>query len=214
MRDFILGLAMLPVSLLGGSTPLACAVTVQRGNFLAVAAGSNEQTRRLELIQQELHEGPSLTALRSQETVLAAPLVADGPWPRFAAAALEEGMRAVLAVPVAQNPSSGFVVSCYSTTERVFDRATVDAVQEIAESMSRTIQIVLRDDPDERLPDGLRAALQTRAVVDGAVALIMGQDRCSRAEAMVLLHREARTENRTLLQEARKVIQGKFPRNP
>lgn len=212
MQDFVLGLAMLPVSLLGGTTPLVCAITVQRNNILSVAASSDGQARRLDRMQQELDEGPSLTALRSQEPVLVTPIRSDGLWATFANTARGEGMRSLLAVPVVESPSAGFVLSCYSTSETVFDDATVDAVREIAASMSRTIQIALSTDPDKPTSDAWRAALQSRAVVDGAVALIMGQDRCTRAEALILLHQGARTGNRTLLHEASKVIEGRFPR--
>jgi GAF domain-containing protein len=212
IQDFVLGLAMLPVSLLGGSTPLICAITVQRDNALSVAASSAGQARRLELLQQALDEGPSLVALRGQETVVVAPLRADGRWAMFADAARGEGMRSVLAVPVGGIPSVGFVLTCYSTSETVFDDATVDAVREIAASMSRTVQLALSDGPHRPASDGWRAALQSRAVVDGAVALIMGQDGCTRAEALILLRQGARTGNRTLLHEAGRVIEGKFPR--
>lgn len=212
MQDFILGLAMLPVSLLGGTTPIACAITVQRDNILALAASSNGLARRLELTQQELDEGPSLAALRGQETVLVTPVGSGGHWARFANAARREGIRSILAVSVAGHPSAGFVLSCYSTSETTFDGTTVDAAREIAASMSRTVQIALSNGPEDVISDVWRTALQSRAVVDGAVALIMGQDRCTRAEALIRLQRGARTGNRTLLHEAGTVIKGTFPR--
>lgn len=212
MQDFVLGLAMLPVSQLGGTTPIACAISVQRDSNISVAAGSDEQARRLDLLQQELDEGPSLAALRGRETVLVAPIRPDGRWAKFANAARGAGMRSILAVPVAESPSAGFVLTCYSTSETAFDGTTVEAVREIAVSMSRTVQIALSNNSNDLISDAWRAALQSRAVVDGAVALIMGQDRCNRAEALILLHQGARSGNRTLLHEASNVIDGKFSR--
>jgi hypothetical protein len=78
--------------------------------------------------------------------------------------------------------------------------------------MSQIVQIALGGHYRELGSEKWRAALKYRAVVDGAVALIISQDRCSRAEALSVLQRGARTSGRPLLEEAGKVIYGKFPR--
>ena len=210
LPDFVLGLMLMSVSLLGGQAPLACSITLQRGTALARAASNSADATRLDLVQQELDEGPSLEALRSHGTVFAQDLQADNRWTRFSSTVQGEGMRSVLAVSMAVSDSVDAVLSCYSSSSEAFDDAVIHAVQETALSVSRALQTALSD-PRGLTSEKWRTALQSRAVVDGAVALIMAQERCSRAEALILLYRGARTTNQTLLEEAGKVIHGRFP---
>lgn len=212
MPDFVVGLALMSVSVLGGSTPLACSISLERGSVPAVAASNSEQATRLGLLQQELDEGPSLEALRRQDKVFVPDLQSDKRWTRFAGAVRGEGVRSVLAVPLAINDSARAVLSCYSTSGNTFDDAVIKAVQETSVSLSRALQMALITDPRDLASEKWRAVLQSRAVVDGAVALIMVQERCSRAEALILLRREAHAGNHTFLQEAGKVIHRQFPR--
>ena len=65
--------------------------------------------------------------------------------------------------------------------------------------------------PPEIYPEHLRSALKSRAVVDAAVALIMVQNRCSREQAMELLHLAARATDTKLHTIAADILQGRFP---
>ncbi|WP_311380585.1 ANTAR domain-containing protein [Arthrobacter sp. ISL-69] len=61
-------------------------------------------------------------------------------------------------------------------------------MEEHADSISRILRLALRLHPPENYPEHLRSALKSRAVIDAAVSLIMVQNRCSRDQAMELLH--------------------------
>ncbi len=69
-----------------------------RGTFGA----SNETSRRLDEYQFTFGEGPCLDAVTTRNAVLAPDLDASGErrWPAFAEAVLDEGIRAVFAVPI------------------------------------------------------------------------------------------------------------------
>lgn len=210
--NFLLRLSLTSVSLLGGPTPFACSISVQRGKVPEVVASSSAQAKRLDLLQHGLEEGPCLAALRGQDRVFVADLHSDGRWRRFASAASGEGIRSVLAVPIGAYDSVKAVLSCYFSSQHTLEPTIIDAVQELAVSMSLTVQLALNTHSRDLASEEWRAALQSRAVVDGAVALIMIQDRCSRAEALMYLHQGARTSGRPLLEEAGKIVRGKFPR--
>lgn len=212
LSDFLLGLTLIGASLLGGESPLGCSISVQRGNVPTVLASSTERARRLDLLQHEVGEGPCLAALLGQSHMFVPGLNSNGRWASFADAARREGIRAVLTAPIDAGATAKAALSCYSTSQAAFDQSVTEAVQELAGSMSRTVQIALGSHSRDTGSEQWRAALKSRAVVDGAVALIIVQDRCSRAEAMMILQRGARTSGWPLLEEAGRVIYGKFPR--
>ncbi|WP_258804325.1 GAF and ANTAR domain-containing protein [Pseudarthrobacter sp. NS4] len=210
LPNFLLRLTLTSVSLLGGPTPLACSLSVQRGSVPEVVASSSAQAKRLDLLQHGLEEGPCLAVIRGQDQVFVPDLHSDGRWRRFASAASGERIRSVLAIRIGPYDSVKGVLSCYSSSQHTLEPTIIDAVKELAVSMSRAVQLALNTHSRERASEEWHAALQSRAVVDGAVALIMIQDRCSRAEALMYLHQGARTTGRPLLEEAGKIIHGKF----
>lgn len=57
-------------------------------------------------------------------------------------------------------------------------------------------------------PDGLRAALRSRATMDAALALVMAHTRSSREAAIVLLKEAARTRNVRLSALALDIVKG------
>ena len=75
--EFLLGLTAISASLLGGQTPLLCAITVEREAGPATVASSTEAARALDERQYAYDNGPCLTALRQQHTVLIPDLQTD-----------------------------------------------------------------------------------------------------------------------------------------
>jgi AmiR/NasT family two-component response regulator len=62
--------------------------------------------------------------------------------------------------------------------------------------------------PAEIYPEHLRSALNSRAVIDAAVSLVMLRNRCSRDEAMELLHLAAQATNARLHSIASDILSG------
>jgi hypothetical protein len=196
--EFLLGLAAISASLLGGEAPMLCAITVERATGPATVASSSDAARRLDEKQYEYDDGPCLSALRQQQTVLIPNMQSSDRWHRYAKAVSGEGIRSVLAVPIATDEGSGSALNCYSTRVDAFGPETVTAVEEHAASLSRILRLALRLHPPDRYPDHLRSALGSRAIVDAAVSLIMVQNRCSHDDAIRLLHLASRHSNRRL----------------
>jgi hypothetical protein len=213
LPDFLLGLTLMAASLLGGETPLACSISVQRANIPTVLASNSGRARRLDMQQHQVGEGPCLMALGGQSHVFVPDLQSNGGWASLADAARREGIRSVLAAPIDAGIPVKASLSCYSASPSAFEPSVIEAVQELARSMSQTVQIALRRPSRDAGSEKWRAALKSRAVVDGAVAVLISQDGSSRGEALSVLQRGARTSGEPLLEEAGKVIYGKFPRN-
>ena len=206
--EFLLGLTTISATLLGGTEPMLCAITVERDGTPATVASSGEDARRLDEKQYTFDDGPCLTALRQGTTVLVPDVANDDRWDHYASAVSGEGIRAVLAVPIATDPGAAAALNCYSRTSGVFDEATVAEVERHATSISRILRLALKVHPPEIYPEHLRSALKSRAIIDAAVALVMVQNRCSRERAMELLHLAARATDTRLHTIAADILQG------
>ncbi|AOT02179.1 GAF and ANTAR domain-containing protein [Arthrobacter sp. U41] len=206
--EFLLGLTTISATLLGGTEPMLCAITVERDGTPATVASSGEDARLLDEKQYTFDDGPCLTALRQGTTVLVPDVANDDRWDHYASAVSGEGIRSVLAVPIATDPGSAAALNCYSRTSGVFDEATVAEVERHAASISRILRLALKVHPPQIYPEHLRSALKSRAIIDAAVALIMVQNRCSRERAMELLHLASRATDTRLHTIAADILQG------
>ena len=206
--EFLLGLTTISATFLGSSEPMLCAITVERDGTPATVASSGEEARRLDEKQYAFDDGPCLTALRRGITVVVPDVQHDDRWDHYASAVSGEGIKSVLAVPIATDPGSAAALNCYSRTSGVFDEATVAEVERHAASISRILRLALMVHPPEIYPEHLRSALKSRAIVDAAVALIMIQNRSSREQAMELLHVAARATDSRLHTIAADILQG------
>ncbi|MFJ4261596.1 GAF and ANTAR domain-containing protein [Paenarthrobacter nicotinovorans] len=206
--DFLLGLTTISASLLGARDPMLCAITVERDTSPATVASSSDKARRLDEKQYALDDGPCLTALRNQRTVLIEDLRMDRGWRDYAERVAGEGVRSVLAVPIESEGASRAALNCYALTPGVFDKPTVAAVEAHAVSISKTLRLALRLHAGPEVPEDVKSALQSRAVVDAAVSLIMVQNLCSREQAMDLLRTAAVNNNRRIREIATEILRG------
>ena len=97
--DMLTGLADRCVGLLGASA--AGVMLASPAGSLGLVASSSEAMRLLELFELQAQEGPCLDAFRTGEPVEHENLQAGiGRWPLFSAAALRDGFRSALALPL------------------------------------------------------------------------------------------------------------------
>ena len=190
---------------------MLCAITVERNGSPATVASSGPEAQRLDEIQYSLHDGPCLTALRTAQTILVTEVETDPRWVAYARGMAEENVRSVLAVPIPTDSGAAAALNCYSPESAVFEPATVESVQEFAASMSNILRLALRVHQAPPYPEHLRSALQSRAVIDAAVALVMAQNRCSHDQALALISRAATIQGTRTHDIAADIIAGATP---
>ena len=123
----------------------------------------------------------------------------------------KENVRSVLAVPITTDAGSAAALNCYSSESGEFEPGTVEQVQEYAASISNILRLALRVHPAPPYPEHLRSALQSRAVIDAAVALVMAQNRCSHDQALALISRASTIEGTRMHDIAADIIAGAAP---
>ncbi|PNI09064.1 GAF domain-containing protein [Arthrobacter sp. AFG7.2] len=206
--EFLLGLATISASLLGPGRPFSCTITMERDGGPATVASSSEEGRRLDETQYAFNDGPCLTAVRQQQLVRVPDLTSDERWSDYLKAAVREGVRSALAVPIAVDLPVRASLNCYAHTAGAFNEETVELLEQHAASMSRVLRIALRLHGAEVYPQHLRAALKSRAVVDAAVSLIMLQHRGGRNGALEILRLAATSSNRRISEIASDIVRG------
>lgn len=206
--EFLLELTVFSASKLAAPEPMLCAISVERDGRPATVASSSDTAKQMDEKQYGFNDGPCLTALREDRTVLVEDLRTSKRWHRYSQAVTGEGVVSILAVPIDAGANAAAALNCYALSTSTFGAATIAAVESYGVSLSRILRLALRVHRSGVHPEGLHGALQSRAAVDAALSLVMAQTRVSREEAAKLLHEMARSSKQQLRQIATDILNG------
>src|SRR5450755_538477 len=148
-------------------------------HHLRNAAVSDARFDHLEDLQVRYGEGPCVAAFDNKELVGSEDLAEDERWPLFSEAAVERGVRAVLASPLPYNQ----------------DAVGVVAVTDLAALL---IASMMQGEQQSELAAQLQGALNSRAVIDQAKGILVGQQGIAPRAAYEQLRAQARAQRRKL----------------
>ena len=205
--EFLLELSVFSAAKLAAPEPMLCAISVERDGRPVTVASSSEAAKRMDEKQYGFDDGPCLTALRENRRVLVEDLEDSERWRRYAGA-VGHGAASVLAVPIDAGPDASAALNCYAMSTDLFDEAAIASVESYAHSLSRILRLALRVHRVALHPERLHGALQSRAVVDAALSLVMAQTRSSREEAAGILHEMALSSKQQLKRIAADILNG------
>ena len=172
-----------------------CAVSLLRDRKAATAASSSPQALALDELQNSFTDGPCMTAIRADTVIRAGDLRSDGRWPEYAAAAQEQGVRAVLGLPFRLDDEAKAGLNVYSATPHDFDPSTVESIVLHVDQASSALRLAVRQALHSDTARDLRAAMESRTVIDLAVGILMGRNRCGQEEAVEILKRASNHRN-------------------
>jgi GAF domain-containing protein len=159
------------VDLLGASQA-GLLLADQRGG-IRVMASTSEHARLLELYQVQNDEGPCLDCIRTGLPIVVPDLAAErGRWPRFAAAALEEGFRSTTTLPLRLRTEVLGALGLFHTAAVPLDREDIGAAQALADIATIGIlqqRTIVRG---EVLAEQLQTALNSRVVIEQAKGVL------------------------------------------
>jgi hypothetical protein len=206
--EFLLELTVFSASKLAAPEPMMCAISVERDGRPVTVASSSDAAKRMDEKQYGFNDGPCLTALRENRRVLVEDLAGSERWRRYAESVGRDGVASVLAVPIEAGPDASAALNCYAMSTDTFDGVAIASVEAYAHSLSRILRLALRVHRVALHPEGLHGALQSRAVIDAALSLVMAQTRGSREEAAGILHEMARSSKQQLKRIAVDILNG------
>ena len=161
-------------------------------------AVSDERLSLLEELQIQHQEGPCITAFDDKQLVQAQDLTDDPRWPAFSEAAVDRGLRAVLASPVPYNQDAIGVVAVLSAKCRPWSAEEELALLAFTDLAAVLIASMLQGKQNSELAAQLQGALNSRAVIEQAKGVLIGQRGLSAHAAYEQLRAQARAERRKL----------------
>ena len=176
-----------------------------------VLAATDGRARQLEELQFALGEGPCVEASSSGRPVLRADLAVSGSagsgrWPRFGAAVLDAGVRAVFAFPLRVGAIRVGVLDLYRDTPGPL--TALDLADALAFADAATFVVLHLQDHDEYggVNSALSGPIDHQAVVHQATGMITIQLGVSLAEALLRLRAHAYATGQTVSAVAADVV--------
>jgi transcriptional regulator with GAF, ATPase, and Fis domain len=195
---------------------VSCGITLRRDRGATTVASSDNLAERVDEIQYGHDEGPCLRSLATGQVVMVDDLASDDRWGGYRTPALEQGVRSSLSVPLHAAGRTIGALNIYATTPRAFGPAEQLVAGRFAEEASRALELAVRLAEHSEMSAHLQAALASRAVIDQAVGIIMGQNRCTADDAFDVLRKVSQNRNVKLRDVATDIVTsvgGQPPRN-
>jgi AmiR/NasT family two-component response regulator len=99
------------------------------------------------------------------------------------------------------------VLNIYSGQPHAFDETARASAERFAAEASRVVALAVRLAEHAELADNLRIALASRATIDQALGVIMGQNRCTAEDAFNVLRTASQNRNVKLREIAARIIE-------
>jgi GAF domain-containing protein len=174
--------------------------------LLRNVADSDGRVDDLEELQIEHGEGPCIDAFDDKELIHAADLAAEKRWPDFSPAAVDRGLRAVLASPIPYNQMAIGVVTVFSTKVHPWSPEGELALIAFTDLAALTIANTMQSEERGELASQLQRALDARVVIEQAKGALVAQEGVSEREAFERLRRQARSQRRRVVEVAEEVM--------
>ena len=165
-------------------------------HHLLNAAVSDERMRHLEELQIRHQEGPCIAAFEDKELVRAADLSTEDRWPSFSQHAVARGVRAVLASPIPYNQDAVGVVAVLSRERHPWSGEAELALLAFTDLAALLIASMMMGEQQTVLAAQLQGALNSRAVIEQAKGVLIGQHGLSAHAAYEQIRAQARAERR------------------
>jgi GAF domain-containing protein len=167
-------------------------------HHLRNVAVSDDRLEHLEELQIRHHEGPCISAFDDKELVGVEDLEQDERWPLFGAAAVDRGVRAVLASPLPYNQDAVGVVAVLSEKAHPWSAEGELALLAFTDLAALLLASMMQGQQKSELAAQLQTALDSRAVIEQAKGVLIGQQGLSARAAYELLRAQARSQRRKL----------------
>jgi GAF domain-containing protein len=168
-------------------------------HHLRNVAVSDERLGHLEELQIRHQEGPCISAFDEKELIGVQDLTEDSRWPTFSEAAVARGLRAVLASPLPYNQDAVGVVAVLSEDRHPWSAAAELALLAFTDLAALLIATMMQGQQQSELAAQLQGALNSRAIIEQAKGVLIGQQGLSAQAAYEQLRAQARTERRKLV---------------
>jgi len=189
------------------SREVFCGVTLLRPRKAGTVSSSSEHALRMDEVQYTFDDGPCLTAARKEHEVYLSDVQGLPLGSEYRLAMEEFGIRSVLATPISLPADSYSALNLYSSESDAFDPHARRLARRFADEAAKSMRIAVHIANLADTGTDLRAAMDSRHLIDTAVGVIMSQNRCSQEEAFSLLRAASSSRNIKLRDLAQSIVE-------
>jgi GAF domain-containing protein len=173
-------------------------VTLMRGEGPYTAAFTGDRALACDERQYELGHGPCLDAAAGAATLSVPDMSREDRWPDYAPRAVAAGVHSSLSIGLPVHESVAGALNVYAMKPGAFDDDAVVLAQTFAGYAAVALANAHLYDTQATLAQHMQAAMESRAVIEQAKGIIMGERRCSADEAFAILTKLSQDTNRKL----------------
>ncbi|ADL44160.1 MULTISPECIES: GAF and ANTAR domain-containing protein [Micromonospora] len=178
---------------------------VQAGANRAIAYTS-DLARSLDEWQYAHDDGPCLDASMSAVSICLPDLADEPRWPGWAARARAAGVQSSLSIGLPIQEAVTGALNIHGGAPRAFDKSSIELAEEFAAYAAVALANAHLYESTATLARQMQEAMRSRAVIEQAKGIIMGQRRCSAEEAFTLLAKLSQDSNRKLREVAEALV--------
>ena len=181
-------------------------LTMRNAGVPVAPASSDLWSAQLDEVQFEEQEGPCLDCLREGTVMRVRDFAADQRFPSYGPRAAAHGARSALSLPLAADGRTVGALNLYAKQVDAFDLASLAIGELIAAHAALAVQAATAYYSSRDLATQMRAAMESRAVIEQAKGVVMAQDGCGADQAFVTLVARSQRANRKLRDVAAEVV--------
>jgi GAF domain-containing protein len=175
-------------------------VHLKRGKSIETAASTDPVINKADQLQNDLGEGPCLSAIWTQDIYVVHDTATDDRWPRFAPLAAEMGLHSILSVRLQAAGETLGALNLYAHGVRDF---TADDIAE-ATIFGRHASVALLS---ARREENLEAAIDARHLIGQAQGILMERFGLDADQAFGVLRRYSQSNNVKLRVVAERIVE-------
>ena len=185
---------------------------VQSGRKRTVAATS-ATALVVDEWEYEHDAGPCIDALRDGQEHYVADLAEAAAYPGFGEHLASLGIGSTLGLPLVVDGDVVGALNVYAAEPHTLDeQAYLDLARSVAAQASKALHNLTVYDASRSLAEQLQQAMVSRAVIEQAKGVLMGQTGCSADEAFARLRDASQRENVKLRDVAQRIVDSVAPR--
>ncbi|MFE9192945.1 GAF and ANTAR domain-containing protein [Micromonospora sp. NPDC007208] len=182
-------------------------VTLLHGNKPQTAAFTGELARVLDEKQYERGYGPCLQAAESTSSLMVPDTGSEQRWPGWAHAAAQAGAHSSLSVGLPVHEHVTGALNIYATTPNAFDDDAIAIAQTFAGFAAVGLANAHLYETQATLAGHMQKAMESRAVIEQAKGIIMGERRCTPEQAFAILSKLSQDANRKVRDVASAIVE-------
>jgi GAF domain-containing protein len=178
---------------------------VERGKAKTVAF-TGRLAKDLDERQYERGYGPCLACVEGNQPIVINDMVRDARWRHWALDASERGAGSSMSIPVPVQREVMAALNIYSTERQAFDPDSIELATTFGAYAGVALANMHLYEAQGQVAEQLQNAMQSRAVIEQAKGILMGQRRCNAEEAFDLLIGISQDTNRKLREVAQALV--------